>query len=189
MVTLEILQGACPHTLKSRLALFVDPLNSAMEEFEINTPARAQMFLAQLLQESGCFFYMAELASGAAYETRKDLGNTKPEAIEVAARHGSTPGRFFKGHGPIQVTGYDNHCAARDALGIDCVENPRLLEDPLQGMRAAALYWKTHGCNQAADAGDFGRCTRKINGACTDEAPSHHLRRVAFLEKIQEVWA
>ena len=34
-------------------------------------------FLAQLAHESGNFRYMEEIASGAAYEGRKDLGNTQ----------------------------------------------------------------------------------------------------------------
>lgn len=189
MISLEILQAACPQTPSSKLELYVEPLNAAMAEFDINTDTREQMFLAQLLQESGCFNYMEELASGAAYEGRADLGNTKPEAVEIAARHGSTPGRFFKGHGPIEITGYDNHYAARDALGIDCVENPKMLDEPIHGLRAAALYWKKHGCNELADAGDFPHITRRINGACTDGPPSHQLRRVAFLEAIQKAWA
>ena len=45
--------------------------------------------------------YMEEIASGAAYEGRKDLGNTQPG-----------DGRRFKGRGPIQLTGRSNYRAA-----------------------------------------------------------------------------
>jgi hypothetical protein len=38
--------------------------------------------------------YTAEIASGKAYNGREDLGNAKPEAIRIAAQHGTTPGPF-----------------------------------------------------------------------------------------------
>ena len=88
---------------------------------------------------------MEEVVSGAAYDNRADLGNTNSEAIRIATAHGSTPGRFWKGHGPIQITGYLNHLAAMMALELDCVEQPRLLCEPVHGCRAAGWFWKVNG--------------------------------------------
>ncbi len=181
MLTLDDLRAICPTSKVSTLEIYVDPLGAAMEEFEINNVERETMFLAQVAHESGGFRYTSELASGEAYEDRVDLGNTKPEAIEVAQRNGSTPGRWFKGHGLIQTTGYDNHCAARDALGIDCVETPTLLCEPVNAARSAALFWKTHGLNELADEGDFVRVTRKINGGVNGLAD-----RQAYLQRAQD---
>ena len=42
----------------------------------INTCPRASAFLAQIGHESGELKYWTELASGTAYEGRKNLGNT-----------------------------------------------------------------------------------------------------------------
>lgn len=188
MITLEILKAIYPQTPVGRLALFVEPLAAAFNEFDINTPARQMAFLAQVGHESNGFIWMEELASGHGYDHRVDLGNTRPEAIAIAARHGMTPGVFFKGHGPIQVTGYDNHCKARDRLRIDCVESPKLLTEPIHGLRAAGDYWRIHGCNELADAGDFRSITKRINGAATDGEPSHHLKRLEYLGRAERAY-
>ena len=188
MITAEVLKQIYPQQNTGRLALFVEPLAAVFDEFEINTPARQMAFLAQVGHESNAFIWMEELASGAAYDHRADLGNTRPEAIDIATRHGSTPGRYFKGHGPIQITGYDNHVKAREALGIDCVEHPKLLTEPIHGLRAAGHFWKTHGLNELADSGDFRAITKRINGAATDGPPSHHLERLQYLGRAERAF-
>ena len=126
-------------------------LCQAMEEFDISTsPYNICAFIAQLAHESGELRYMEEIASGQAYDNRADLGNTRPEAIEAARAHNTTPGRFYKGHGPLQVTGYDNHKRVGDKLGIDTVNNPGLLATFEYGFRAAGLYWKDEGLSSLA---------------------------------------
>ena len=68
-----------------------------MEKYQITTPLRRAAFLAQLAHESGELKYMEEIASGEAYEGRKELGNTAPG-----------DGKRYKGRGPIQLTGRFN---------------------------------------------------------------------------------
>jgi putative chitinase len=80
-----------------RAAVYLDPLNAAMVEFGIDTPARVGMFLANVAHESGSLRYTREIASGAAYDNRADLGNTRPDAIVIAGQHG--------GHGNLGDTG------------------------------------------------------------------------------------
>lgn len=156
------LKIVCPQG--RHLETFIDPLNTAMAEFEINTPLRQSAFVAQLAHESGQFKYMEEIASGAAYDGRADLGNTRPQAILIAKEHGSTPGRWWKGHGPIQITGFDNHMACGIALNLDLMNYPTLIATPEGGCRAAGWFWKTHRLNELADAQDFLRITKRING-------------------------
>lgn len=179
-MTYDQLREIMPHAPPG-LVKFITPLNLAMAEFEINTPVRQAAFLAQLGHESGSFRYMEEIASGEAYEGRSDLGNTKPEAIEAAARHGTTPGRFYKGHGPIQITGWDNHLHCGLDLGLDLVNEPTLLCEPTNGCRAAGWFWKTRGCNDLADAGKFEAVTRRVNGGLNGYAD-----RVAYLDRARE---
>jgi len=147
----------------TRASLFLGPLTAAMAEFSINTPLRRAAFLAQVGHESGQLAFMEELASGAAYDARADLGNTNPEVIRIAAAHASTPGRFWKGHGPIQITGYDNHVALMMALGIDCVEHPQVLCQPFEGCRGAGWFWGVNNINKWADQGDIDGVSDMVN--------------------------
>jgi len=163
MITYDQLRAIMPHA-QPGLQNFVVPLDLAMCEWQINTPTRQAAFLAQLAHESGSFRYMQEIASGADYDGRRDLGNHEQEAIDIAAANGTTPGRFFKGHGPIQTTGYYNHRDCAKALRIDCLHNPTLITLPTDGCRAAGWYWSSRGCNVLADKGQFELLTRRING-------------------------
>jgi len=85
---------------------------------DVNTPIRFAAFLANVLHESGCFRYVREIASGDAYEGRKDLGNVF-----------KGDGRLFKGRGLIQLTGRSNYLEiSKDWFGDDTlVRNPELL--------------------------------------------------------------
>src|SRR5699024_3011785 len=69
----------------------------AMRAANITNVNRAAMFAAQLGHESVGLQYMEEIASGAAYEWRQDLGNVY-----------AGDGVRFKGSGPIQLTGRNN---------------------------------------------------------------------------------
>ncbi|WP_198116941.1 glycoside hydrolase family 19 protein [Massilia rhizosphaerae] len=155
----------------TRADTFCAPLNIAMGEFEINTPARQAAFIAQIAHESGQFRYVRELASGAAYEGRIDLGNTmKGDGVR------------FRGRGLIQITGRTNYKACGAALGLDLILYPELLEQPMYACRSAGWFWKTHGLNELADAGDQVKITRRINGGTNGLA-----ERLAYFEIAKKV--
>lgn len=155
-MTPDLLQDAtgCSAMLAEKWA---DPLTAAFEEYEINTPARQAAFLAQIAHETGRFKWIREIwgptPAQVRYEGRADLGNNQPG-----------DGKRFMGRGLIQVTGRANYMHAAAALGIDCVNHPELLEEPTNAARSAGDFWRTRGLNESADAGEFERITRRING-------------------------
>ena len=169
-MTLADLQKILPYA-HANAANFIAPLNAAMAEYEINTQQRQAAFIAQLGHESAQFRYVREIASGAAYEGRKDLGNTQPG-----------DGVRFKGRGLIQITGRTNYAACAAALGIDCVAHPELLELPVNAARSAGWFWSTHGLNELADKHDMYGITRRINGGSNGLSD-----RLALYEKAQQV--
>lgn len=136
-----------------RAGLFAPPLGDAMKEFDINTPKRQAAFLAQIAHESMSLMYTAEIADGASYEGRRDLGNTQPG-----------DGKRFKGRGLIQLTGRTNYAACGTALSLDLIGSPELLQGVEAACRSAAWFWKTRGLNELADKDEFGAITRRING-------------------------
>lgn len=166
-LTAETLAQIMPYA-KSKAALYAPLLDAAMREFDINTPARQASFLSQVGHESGQLRYVRELASGAAYEGRKDLGNTQPG-----------DGERYRGRGLIQITGRANYTASMMALDVDVVEHPELLETPVLACRSAAWFWKSHGLNELADAGDQVKVTRRINGGTNGLADRLALFEVA----------
>ena len=96
---------------------------------------------------------MEEIASGKAYEGRKDLGNTQPG-----------DGMRFKGRGPIQLTGRANYRAAGKALGLDLEHNPKQAASPEVGFRTAAWFWNSRNLNSLRTQGDFRGITKRVNG-------------------------
>lgn len=154
MVTLDQLKKIVLYA-GPRAAVYCGPLNEAMDEFGIDEPARQAAFLAQIAHESGSLRYVKELATGDAYEGRKDLGNTQPG-----------DGRRFKGRGLIQITGRENYRACSRALYGDerLLVQPALLEDVVPACRSAAWFWWSRGLNTLADIGGFRAITRAVNG-------------------------
>ena len=157
MITVDDLRAICKGTKIEKLRKFVEPLNDAMREYDIDqNPGRETHFLAQVAHESGGFNYVREIASGEAYEGRADLGNTEPG-----------DGRRFRGRGLIQITGRSNYAACGAALGLDLLADPELLESPENAARSAAWFWQTHNLNELADRGDARAITKRINGGLT----------------------
>jgi len=142
---------------------------AACLEFDINTRVRITAFLAQVAHESGTFLYTSEIwgptPAQMRYKQRADLGNTEPEALRHAYVAGVIDvGKFYRGHGLIQITGFYNHKKAALALGVPADSDPAILASKSLAARSAAWWWKAHGCNELADAGDFVALTRRING-------------------------
>lgn len=167
-----------------RAQMYLPHLCAAMGVYAIDTPARAAAFLAQIGHESGGLKYSAELwgptAAQSGYEGRADLGNCEPG-----------DGFKFRGHGLIQVTGRANHARMRDRLRVrlgarvpDFEAEPSALSLPEWAAWSAADFWADKGLNALADAGDFERITRRVNGGTNGLAD-----RVARYETAQQVLA
>lgn len=128
-------------------------INSTCLMYEINTPLRFCHWFAQILHETGNFTWWEELASGKAYEGRKDLGNLHPG-----------DGVKYKGRGWLQTTGEENYRIASKELGHDFVTNPDDLKKLPWAALAAGLFWKQHDLNQWADKDSVLKITHIING-------------------------
>ncbi|MDY7067558.1 hypothetical protein PsexTeo8_40400 [Pseudomonas extremaustralis] len=140
--------------------VFVPALNTSMSRYGIVGTPRIAAFIAQVGHESGQFRWLKELwgptVQQAGYEGRADLGNTVPG-----------DGSKYRGRGLIQITGRANYAACGEALGLDLVNKPELLEMPQHAAMSAAWFWSTRGLNTLADQGEFVKITRRINGGLT----------------------
>ncbi len=190
MLSVSQLQAAlgCTNDIATQ---WVDSLNSAMKQFNINTPVRQAAFLSQIGYESENFSDMEEdfnysaeallrqwpthftAATARLYGRIDGLHKANWEMIAniaYANRFGngsvaSGDGWRYRGRGPIETTFKGNYMLLEKACGIPCVENPDLLTQPSGGSISAAYYWSSHQCNELADAGDYAAITKQIQGS------------------------
>ena len=155
-ITEQQLQSIMPNASR-QAGVFVPVLNTAMQRYQIIGRKRVAAFIAQLGHESGQLRYVREIwgptPAQAKYEGRADLGNTQPG-----------DGSKYRGRGLIQITGRANYAACGEALGLDLITQPELLELPQYASMSAAWFWKQNGLNDLADRDQFNTITRRING-------------------------
>ena len=130
-------------------------LNRCLVTFDINTPARLKHFTSQISHESCCLRYCLELASGAAYEGRKDLGNIYPG-----------DGVKFKGCGWIQVTGRHWHTLFSQFIGDPkVVELGSVYTSKVYPATISGFWWMKNSMNDYIDSGaTLEQVTKRING-------------------------
>lgn len=179
--------AACAGAQRQRAASVFEGLNDALHEFDIQTPARVGMFLANIGHETGRLQYLSELWGPTPQQRRYERDFSKPwpltaeqakfpqyGANRLAFRLGNAAkgdGRRFAGHGLLQNTGRKNHQLARDRLRArmpelavpDFEAAPSQLATPYWGWMAAAEYAERVGCLKAADAGRFDNFCDLIN--------------------------
>jgi putative chitinase len=152
-MTAEQLKQIATHATQANIATYAPILNRYMHKYNICGKLREAAFMATIIHESGSFKYVREIASGSAYEGRRDLGNVhKGDGVR------------FRGRGLLQITGRANYKQVSDALGVDFIANPELLEQPEYAAESACWWWSNRGLNRLADAGKFKEITRAVNG-------------------------
>lgn len=182
-VTAEQLYKFFNHTPKNVVDQYVDALNHTFEQFEINTPKRVAMFLAQVGHESGGLQHIEENLNYRAERLTQvfpryfrdvnpnDYGRN-PERIAnrvYANRMGngsesSGDGYRYRGRGLIQLTGKNNYEHFARDMGMTLEEAVDYLGTPEGACMSAGWFWYTNHLNAMADAGDITGSTRRING-------------------------
>lgn len=165
-------------------AEWVDALNETFSRFNIVTNNQKAMFIGQCSHECGNFRILEENLNYKAATLMKlwpkrfptqeianayDRNPKKIANMVYASRMGnrdesSGDGYRFRGRGCIQLTGHANYFHCGKALGVDFVANPDLVATPKYASLSAGWFWSTHNCNAPADALDFAKVTKIING-------------------------
>lgn len=165
---------------------WVDAMNKVFPEYEIDTPQRIAAFIAQCGHESGGWRVFEENLNYSAKALDAVFGkyfvrggrdaqeyHRQPEKIAnvvYANRMGNGDtdtgdGWYYRGRGPIQLTGYNNYYAFSEWSGVDVVNNSKLVaEDKEVALLSAIWYWSSNNLNRYADSGDIKTMTRRING-------------------------
>ena len=161
-----------------------DPLNETFARFGISGPVLQAAFIGQCGHECANFKILEENLNYRAatlmrlwpkrfptLEVANEFaGNPKKIANKVYANRmgnrdeSSGDGYRFRGRGCIQLTGSTNYYNAGKALGVDFWADPDLVATPKYAALTAGWFWSTHKCNEAAQAQDWTKLTKIING-------------------------
>lgn len=197
----ENLRSIFPLSRAESIAKFCDQLNISMPKYEINTPLRVAMFIANVGEESGQLNNTHELWGPTHQQTLYERDFTKPwrtgllktDRNYVAYNLGNSEvgdGFHKRGHGLLQTTGRNNLLALSKVFGIDFVAHPELLEGAVWACESAGYYWHNSGCNQMADKIDFDGACDLINiGRKTNTIGDSigYANRLAYFNKAKEI--
>lgn len=169
------------------------PMLATFERFDITTPERQAGFIGQCKHESGNFKRVRENLNYSSRALRAMFGKHRitDEECEKYGRTDDHPankemiantiyggdwgaknlgntepgdGWNYSGRGVIQLTGRANYQKLSDAVGVDFISSPHLLEQPEYAILSAGWFWDSRDLNKYADEKDWLTLTKRING-------------------------
>lgn len=147
----------------------------------------AAAFLANVSHETGGLVYVVE----------QNQANY-PHYCDWSQPYGCPAGQAaYYGRGPIQLSWNFNYKAAGDALGIDLLNNPWLVErDSAVAWKTGLWYWNTQTGpgtmtphNAMVNGAGFGQTIRSINGSleCDGKNPAQVQSRVDNYRRFTQI--
>ncbi|MFJ8949507.1 chitinase [Streptomyces sp. NPDC102381] len=147
----------------------------------------AAAFLANVSHETGGLVYVVE----------QNTANY-PHYCDSSQSYGCPAGTDkYYGRGPIQLSWNFNYKAAGDALGIDLLHNPDLVQnDAAVAWKTGLWYWNTQSGpgtmtphNAMVNGSGFGETIRSINGTleCNGANPGQVQSRVDNYKKFSQI--
>ncbi|MFI9324200.1 glycoside hydrolase family 19 protein [Kitasatospora aureofaciens] len=147
----------------------------------------AAAFLANVSHETGGLLYVVEQNT-----------SNYPHYCDTSQPYGCPAGQaVYYGRGPIQLSWNFNYKAAGDALGLDLLNHPDLVQtDPAVAWKTGLWYWNTQngpGTMTAHDAmvngRGFGETIRSINGAleCNGNNTAQMQHRISLYQDFVEI--
>ncbi|MFI7386399.1 glycoside hydrolase family 19 protein [Streptomyces sp. NPDC049813] len=147
----------------------------------------AAAFLANVSHETGGLVYVVE----------QNTANY-PHYCDTSQSYGCPAGQAaYYGRGPIQLSWNFNYKAAGDALGIDLLHNPNLVQtDPAIAWKTGLWYWNTQtgpgtmtGHNAMVNGVGFGETIRSINGSieCNGGNPAQVQSRINAYQSFTSI--
>ncbi|MEI7034264.1 glycoside hydrolase family 19 protein [Streptomyces pratensis] len=138
----------------------------------------AAAFLANVSHETGGLYYIKEVNEA-----------NYPHYCDTTQSYGCPAGQAaYYGRGPIQLSWNFNYKAAGDALGINLLANPYLVEQNASvAWKTGLWYWNTQNGpgtmtahNAIVNGAGFGETIRSINGAleCNGGNPAQVQSRI-----------
>jgi predicted chitinase len=145
----------------------------------------AAAFLANVSHETGGLVYIDEIDKSGDY-------------CDTSESYGCPAGTYeYYGRGPLQISWNFNYYAAGNALGIDLLDNPSLVEtDAATSWKTALWYWDTQNGpgtmtahNAMVNGAGFGQTIWAINGSveCNGGNTAEMQDRVNLYEQFTQI--
>lgn len=203
-LTPDLLSRCMPRASRAACESYAPALQAAAVEFGQDEPHRLAAMLASAANESGSLSKFEEASYFNTPSSRIGLifGSRAPDVAtldrwkaqgrkafdvlffdHVYGRILGNEGQGYKyrGLGVGQITGHDNCKQVGEAIGVDLVDDPEQMLDPVIGSRAFAAYLKINRITDPAVDGSeagFLASVRKSNpGLAESEFRTHHLAR------------
>ena len=160
-----------------------EPLTTTFSTFGIDDVHKQAAFIGQCSHECNHFKTLEENLNYRPETLQALFGHKfKPEEIPLYAHkaekianriyanrmgnrdESSGDGWRFHGRGCIQLTGHDNYWHFGQNINQNMVAKPELVATPMFAALSAGWFWKTHGCNEFAEAENWEGLTKRING-------------------------
>ncbi|MET9550186.1 MULTISPECIES: glycoside hydrolase family 19 protein [unclassified Streptomyces] len=140
-------------------------------------------------QEAAAFLANVSHETGGLVHVVEQNQNNYPHYCDKTQPYGCPAGQAaYYGRGPIQLSWNFNYKAAGDALGIDLLNNPYLVEqNPAIAWQTGLWYWNTQSGpgtmtphNAMVNGAGFGETIRAINGTleCNGGNPAQVQSRI-----------
>lgn len=193
MLTRPTLQTLWPRAKPWKIDAIVSIAPDVLKAAQINTPLRLAHLMAQISHENGAGTIVRENMNYSAGRMLQIFGVghhsakvTPQEAAALANRPkeiaervyglgnpskarelGNTQsgdGYRYRGNGDLQLTGREAHTRIGEAIGVDLVNNPEILEDHGKSFKCAVAEFVALNCLPAADADNVLLVTERVNG-------------------------
>jgi len=181
------------------------PLKDILAKYQINTPQRIAMFIAQCGHESLNFTVLEENLNYSAKGLNAVFGkyfqragrdanafHRQPERIAnvvYADRMGNSnaasgDGWKYRGRGVIQLTGAHNYALFADAVGKKLSQIIEYVSTKDGALESACWFWNRNDLNRYADNGDIKSATKRINGGYNglSDREHHYHRAMSVLD-------
>jgi len=181
------------------------PLKDILAKYQINTPQRIAMFIAQCGHESLNFTVLEENLNYSAKGLNAVFGkyfqragrdanafHRQPERIAnvvYADRMGNSnaasgDGWKYRGRGVIQLTGAHNYAMFADAVGKKLSQIIEYVSTKDGALESACWFWNRNDLNRYADNGDIKSATKRINGGYNglSDREHHYHRAMSVLD-------
>ena len=188
---------------KANATKYADAVDAAMAKFNINTPRRQAMFLAQIMHESGALSTVVENLNYRAdrllvvfpkyFKTQAQADAYAKQPQKIANRvyanrlgngdEASGDGWKFRGRGLIQLTGKENYQNLAKAIGKTLDETVEYLKTEEGAVVSAGWFWDSRKLNSIADTGDIVAVSKKVNGGTIglDERQKYYNKAISVL--------